>query len=139
MKNDGTLTIRISAEEKNRLQLEAEAKGLSVSDLVREMVAERTGRELLGKDIMTAHKTGVELTKEPCPFCGVEVDWRVVKIYEPFLFGESGKRCPSCEELVFAYSEKKGWEKRNPGKEKVSGGLFGNIITYDSEEESEKE
>lgn len=117
MKNDGYLTVRISADEKDRLQLEAEARGVSISDLVRETIAEQTGRELLGEDIMKAHKTGVELKEETCPFCGVKVDWRIVKIYEPFLFGESGKRCPSCEELVFTYSKKKGWEKRNPESE----------------------
>lgn len=127
MKNDGYLTVRISAEEKERLQLEAEAKGLSISDFVREMVAEKTKRELLGRDVLKIHKTGVELTKEPCPFCGVEVDWRIVKIYNPFLFGESGKRCPSCEELVFTYSKKAGWEMKEPESEE------------DEDEEEEKE
>jgi len=112
------ISMRISEEEKERLLLEAEARDITLSDLLKEIIAKKTGKELLGKDLM-ARKKGIELSKEACPFCGTEVDWRIVKTQEPFLFifGESGKHCPSCDELVYAYSEKEGWQKREPESE----------------------
>lgn len=116
MKNDTNITVRISEEEKERLQLEAEAKGITVSDVLRETIAEKTGRELLGKDLIAREK-GIKLSEAACPFCGVKVDWKLVKIYNPFLFGESGKHCPACDELVFTYSKKAGWEMKKPESE----------------------
>jgi len=125
MKNETSITVRISEEAREKLQQEADLSDVTMSDILRAVIEDRINSPAY---VSGAHVSGtvrekqtVELRKETCPFCGVEVDWRVVKIFHPFLFGESGKCCPSCNEMVFVYSEKKGWEKRNPESEEEEG------------------
>jgi len=116
MKNKKTtmLAVRIFEEEKEKLQDEANARGILLSDVVKEMVAERINGSLYDKDLM-AEKKDVGLPKTACPYCAIIVDWNFVKVSNLSL-SEDGKYCPNpdCRKLVYAYSEENGWRKRDP-------------------------
>jgi len=124
MKNETSITVRVSEEAREKLQREADLSDVTMSDILRKVIEDRINEPAYVSDAHISDtvrekqtERTVELRKEPCPFCGVEVDWSIVKIHSPFLFGESGKRCPSCNEMVFVYSEKKGLQKRSPESE----------------------
>lgn len=136
-----TLSLRILEEEKEKLQDEANARGLTLSDVVKEMIAEKINGSSYDKDLMTK-KQDVGLPKVACPFCGIVVDWSFVKVSNLSL-SEDGKYCPNpdCRKLVYIHSEEKGWRKRiskTDGAEKFIEKLADDVSDYETLKEIEK-
>ncbi|MBZ9572562.1 hypothetical protein KJA15_04495, partial [Patescibacteria group bacterium] len=143
MKNKKTasISLRILKSEKEKLQDEANARGLLLSDIIREIITERVDGSSYDKNLMS-EKQDIGLPKEPCPFCGIVVDWSFVKNSESSS-SENGKYCPNpdCRELVYFYSKKEGWQKQeSKSKEtKELDDLLEAVVVSEDEKKGKKE
>ena len=118
-KKTATITARILEEEKDRLQDEANARGLTLTELLKEMIAKETDGSSYDKSLM-AERKDIGFPKRGCPYCAIVTDWAFVKIRK-ISSSEDGKYCPNpdCGELVYTYSEEKGWQEQESETEEL--------------------
>ena len=124
MKLNDSITVRVTDEQKNKLQMQADAQGIFLSDILKEMIADLCGE--IGREKSIPEKSIPEKQ---------ESESKEEKELDDLV--ESAVLSKEKDEEK---DEEKGEEKgEGKDEEEEIGSLFDEISTDDNEEKSEKE